>query len=168
MSVLKAISEIGYNVVVSLVDGHSSNVKFYQKELCGDELALHIEHPVDKNRLLFLLFDPTHVFKCICNNFQKRIVLECPNFGDMLISANFNHLIELFNLELSKPVKMAYELNDECLNPQTIEKTKVGLGARVFCESTRNATSYYVQNGHPEWLGTLNFLTIIAKWWNLI
>ena len=73
MSVLKAISEIGY-VVLSLVDGHSSNVKFSQKELCGDELPLHIEHPVDKNRLLFLLFDPTHVFTCIYNNFQKRIV----------------------------------------------------------------------------------------------
>ena len=167
MSVLKAISEIGYNVSVSLVDAHSCNVKFYQKELCGDELALYIEHPVDKNRLLFLLLGQTHVFKCIYNNFQKRIVFECPNFGDMLISANLNHLIELFNLELSKPVKMAYELNDECLNPQTIEKNKVGLVARVFSESTRKATSYYVQNGHPEWLGTLNFLIIIAKWRNL-
>ena len=25
----------------------------------------------------------------------------------------------------------------------------------------------HVQNGHPDWLGTLNFLTIIAIWWNL-
>ena len=77
-------------------------------------------------------------------------------------------------MELSKPVKKAFELNDECLNPHAIGKTKVGLSARVFGESTRNALTYYVKNGHPEWSGTLNnghpewsgtlnFLNVIGK-----
>ena len=44
------------------------------------------------------------------------------------------------------------------LNPLAIEKNKVGLPARVFGESTRNALTYYVKNGHPEWSGKLNFV----------
>ena len=35
-------------------------------------------------------------------------------------------------MELSKPVKIAYDLNDECLNPQTIEKTMVSLAFGIF------------------------------------
>ena len=35
-------------------------------------------------------------------------------------------------MELSKPVKIAYDLNDECLNPQIIEKKKVSLAAHIF------------------------------------
>ena len=71
-------------------------------------------------------------------------------------------------MELSKPVKMAYELNDTCLNPQPIEKSKVSLASRVFSESTRNAMRYYVDHGYPHWQGTLKFLDLIAKWWNVL
>ena len=71
-------------------------------------------------------------------------------------------------MELSKPVKIAYDLNDECLNPQTIETTKVGLSVRFFDESTRNAFMHYVKNEHPEWEWTLNFLRLIAKWCSLV
>ena len=63
-------------------------------------------------------------------------------------------------MELSKPVKTAYDLNDECLNPQAIEKVKVGLAVHIFCELIRNAFPYYVKNGQPEWEGTLNFLKL--------
>ena len=59
-------------------------------------------------------------------------------------------MIGLYNMELSKPVKIAYNLNGECLNPQTIEKTKVSLTAYIFDKPTRNAFMYYVKNGHPE------------------
>ena len=59
-------------------------------------------------------------------------------------------------MELSKPVRKAFELSDECLNPQAIEKTKVGLSAHVFGESTRNALTY-VKNGHSKWSVMSNF-----------
>ena len=62
-------------------------------------------------------------------------------------------------MELSKPDKIAYDFNDECLNPQIIEKTKISLAARIFF-------TYYVKNGHPEWEGALDFLKLIAKWWS--
>ena len=167
-SVMTAITSIGYDVVVSLVDGHSSNVKFYKEELCGNTFTSYIPHPVDEKLFFYLLFDATHIFKCIYNNFQRKVVFECPNFGDCVVSANFHHLVELYNLELGKPVKMAYELTDEWLNPQPIEKTRVSLAVRVFSESTRNAMAYFLKNGHPEWEGTLNFLNLIAKWCSLL
>ena len=63
-------------------------------------------------------------------------------------------------MELSKPVKIAYDLNDECLNPQAIEKVKVSLAVRIFGELIRNAFTYYVKNGQPEWEGTLKFLKL--------
>ena len=127
-----------------------------------------IVHPFNPEKMLFLLFNGTHVFKCIYNNFQKQIVFECPNFGDMPVSPSFNYIVELYNIELSKPIKMAYQLSDECLNPQPIEKTKVGLAVRVFSESTKNAMTYYVKIGHSVWQGTLNFFTLVAKWWKLL
>ena len=154
--------------MVNLIDGLSSNVKFYKEEFSGDKLALFIVHPFHPERMLFLLFGGTRVFKCINNNFQKRIVFKCPNFGDMPVSPNFNYIVELYNIELSKPIKMAYQSSDECLNPQAIEKTKVGLAVRVFSKSTVNAMTYYVKNGHSEWQGTWNFLTLVAKWWKLL
>ena len=129
-----------------------------KKELCADKPDLFIPLPVVESKRLYLLYDATHVFKCVYNNFQKRVVFECPNFGGMCISPNFHHTVELYNTKLSKPVKKAFELNDECLNPQAIEKNESWLVCScVFGELTRNALTYYVKNGHPEWSGTLNF-----------
>ena len=47
--VMNAITTISYNAVVSLVDGHSSNIKFYKKELCADKTiaSSFISHPLD-------------------------------------------------------------------------------------------------------------------------
>ena len=166
---LSSITPLGYNVVASLVDGHSSNVKFYRTELCDGELKPHIPHPLVEGRKIFLPFDSTHIFKCIYNNFEGRKTFSCPGFdGGEPFIANFQHIKELYNLEFTKPVKMAFELNHQCLHPQPIEKTKVSLASKVFSESTRNAMRYYVENGHPQWKGTLAFLDLLAKWWNVL
>ena len=119
-------------------------------------------------RKLFLLFDSVHIFKCLYNNFQWQVLFECPTFDGMDISANFHHISELYDMELSKPIKMAYTLNRECLNPQPIEKTKVSLATRVFGEPTRNAMSFYVKKCFPQWQETLNFLHHISRWWRLL
>ena len=47
-----------------------------------------------------------------------------------------------------------------------IEKTNVSLATRVFPKSTRNALKYYVGSDFPQWERILNFLNLIAKWWN--
>ena len=45
--VMNVITTIGYDVVASLIDGHSSNVKFYKKELRADKPASFIHHLLD-------------------------------------------------------------------------------------------------------------------------
>ena len=72
--VTNAITSIGYNAVVSIVDGNSSNIKFYKKELCTDESASFTPHPLDQDQFLYLFYDTTHIFKYSYNNFQKHIV----------------------------------------------------------------------------------------------
>ena len=71
--VMNAITTIGHDVVISLVDGNSSNVKFYKKELCAAKPITFIPHPLDQHRFLYLLCDTTHIFRGIYNNFQKHI-----------------------------------------------------------------------------------------------
>ena len=66
----------------------------------------------------------------------------------------------MYNIGLSKLAKIAYDLNDECPNPQAIEKVKVSLAVRIFGELIRNAFTHYAKNGQPEWEGTLNFLKL--------
>ena len=60
-----SITSIGYDVVASLVDVHSSNVNLYQKGLCAEKPGLFIPHPVVQSKLLYLLHDATRVFKCV-------------------------------------------------------------------------------------------------------
>ena len=156
-NVLKCLDEIGYQIVVCLVDGHSSNVKLYQTELCEGQLKAFVYYPHDEGKIFFIIFDPTHIFKCIYNNLQVRKVFTCPLFDGIPVSASFNDIKELYELEFTRPVKMAYMLNDQCINPQPIEKSKVRLAASVFSESTRNAMSYYVKNGYPQLVQALAY-----------
>jgi len=60
---LQALTPLGYDVVATLLDGHSANVKFYNKELNEGEIKPYITHPLDEKKNIFLLFDSTHVFK---------------------------------------------------------------------------------------------------------
>ena len=46
-------TQLGYDVVVSLVDGSSSNVKFYKKKLCADNPTSVTPHPIHFSNLDF-------------------------------------------------------------------------------------------------------------------
>ena len=67
--VKNGITTISYDGVVSFVEGHSSNVKLHKKEICTYNLNSFIPRSVDQHRFLYLLYDKTHLFKCIYNNF---------------------------------------------------------------------------------------------------
>ena len=94
-------------------------------------MRLYVTNSQDKIWKLFLMFDPTHVFKCIYNNFQRRKIFVCPQFEGPPLSANFDFIKELYNIERTKVLKMAYQLNDKHLNLQVIEKSKVSLAMGV-------------------------------------
>ena len=60
---------------------------------------------------------------------------------------------------------MAFKLNGRCLNPQPIERVNVNLAASVFDESTINAMQWYSEHGYPGLSSTVNFMTLVRKWW---
>jgi hypothetical protein len=61
--VVLATTPMGFDIVTTIVDAHSSNRRFYTEELCGGSLNTFVPHPLDINKKIFLLFDSVHVFK---------------------------------------------------------------------------------------------------------
>ena len=58
------------------------------------------------------------------NSFRKYNLFEYPKF-ELNMLPKFSHIIDLYNVDLSKPVKIAFYLNDECLNRQKIKKQEL-------------------------------------------
>ena len=118
-NLLKVLTNIGFDVQVTMNDGHASNVKFFEK-LIGKSLnvaltesrscGIYTLNPYDNSKKIFLAFDPTHIFKNFYNNFQTYKIFHFPSFAneevnpDLLIEANFDHLQELYDMERAKPV----------------------------------------------------------------
>ena len=63
----------------------------------------------------------------LTTTFKHANFFTSPPFEGKTVEANFQHIKDLHDLERLKPVKIAYLLNDQCLNPQPVEKTKVSL-----------------------------------------
>ena len=111
------------------------------------------------------MYDAPHIFKNIFNNWQRKLQFICPDFCGISMSANFQFIKDLYNLECGKPIKMAFKVNGRCLNPQPIERVNVNLAASVFDESMINAMQWYSEHGYPGWSSTVNFMTLVRKWW---
>jgi len=167
MHVLKQLKDVGFFVVAISCDNHVVNRHFFKKRLCGGEIKTKITNPFDSTKPIYLLFDSTHNFKNIYNNFQKKRVFEVP-FEDELVVAKYEHLEELYDHENKKPVKIAHKLNKTVLNPNNLQKTSVKLAASVFHESTIEALNFYSDSINPEWKNTSRFLNKIKYMWEMI
>jgi hypothetical protein len=158
-------------VVAISVDNATANRKFFSEFLCQGTLRSNVIDPVT-GQPVYLIFDPVHDIKNVYNNFQSRKLFQCPpmirNLPDGC-TANFHHLVELFNLELTMPLKKAHRLSPTVLAPKNIEKTSAKLATSVFNESTRDALRFYAVNeGKAEWSGTAEFIALILKLWNVM
>ena len=148
---IAATCPIGFDIVATIVDGYSANRKFYELELCNGNLTPWIEHPFKEGDQMFLLFDSVHVFKNVYNNLLTKKEFRCPSFNGQELSANLQHILDLYKAEFGNPIKYAFKLNDKVLNPKSIEKTNVDLAHRFFHESTVHALEYFANN-----LGKMN------------
>ena len=181
---LKVLTDIGYNVCITMTDGHDSNVKFFKKISNGKALHEPIENPYKPGSYIYKLFDPTHLFKNFYNNlmnketfiyptitFQKSAGENSgsttipgniiPTIEDSFSTAEFSHLVELHALEMGKPLKMAHKLNGKVLNPGSVERTNVQLAEAAFHSSTIAALQYYSEHGHPDFSKTAGYLKMV-------
>ena len=135
---------------------------FYKKELCADKPTSFLPQPVDQHRFLYLLYDTTHIFKCIYHSFQKHILSNCSKFEELTISLDFRHIID-FIISNCQNLSKAYDFIDECLNPQAIEKTKATVAARIFGESF-SSTDPAITRNKSSWLYTDRKHSIRSTW----
>ncbi len=166
--VMKELTAIGFQVAAVSVDNAAPNRRFYVEELCSGNLKTKAAHPDMPEQDIYLLFDAVHNFKNVYNNFQTRKEFIYPALvetGEK--KASFLHIKQLYNLELGKPVKMAYKLSDKVLHPTNIEKTNVLLADSLFHESTIAALRFYAEE-FPDWRYTADFLQVIRNWWNIL
>jgi hypothetical protein len=70
-TVLKALFTVGLSVVLVLVDGHRTNIRFFS-ELGEGHCEITIQHPFDPESKLFTLYDPVHIFKNFYHNFHTH------------------------------------------------------------------------------------------------
>jgi hypothetical protein len=167
--VIQEVTPMGFDIVATIVDAHSSNRRFYTEELCGGLLQTFIPHPMDNNSKIFLLFDSVHVFKNLYNNLINRKVFKCPPFAGEPVSANAQHTRDLYELEMGRSVKYAHKLTERVLNPKSIEKTNVDLACRFFHESTVHGLEYFAKNeGKNEWEESANFSRLVLRFWNTV
>ncbi len=168
LKVLEALHDIGFEVLLLSADNASPNRKCFLK-LCDGTWKMCVENPCLPGKPLFLVFDSVHDFKNIYNNFQTRRTFVFPSLEQdgKKLTAQFNHLEELYKLELLKPAKMAYKLNDRVLHPSSLEKTNVQLADSLFHDSTIAALDHYSRD-HLEWRQTATFLKIVREWWNRV
>ena len=139
------IEKIGFDVAVTMTDGHSSNMNFFINKLLKSKSNLFVL--MDSGAKNFPFYDNTHIFKNFYNNWSNYDSFECPfpNIENThkIISPTFSHLKELYLLEKGRNKKFAYKLTDKVLHPKPIEKTNVKLVDAAFHESTINALRYY-------------------------
>lgn len=166
--VLEGLTKVGFTVVAVCSDAHSANRRFFAEELCDGKLKIWIPHPYKNGEKMFLLFDSVHIYKNLYNNLLNRHEFQCPNFDGEKLSANFEHVKDLYQEELGKSVKFAHKLSDKVIAPKPIERTKVELADRCFHESTIHALEWFANNGKPMWGETANFFKLVRRFWNAV
>ena len=96
---LEALTNIGFNVKITMTDGLEANVRFFKMVTGGSVL---LENPYCASQFIFFLFDTVHLFKNVYNNLVNYGIFQCPSFENHqnTITAKFGHIKDLYQLEL--------------------------------------------------------------------
>ena len=167
-STVSAMTKVGFDIAVTMTDGHSSNMKLFNTKILGKDLdKVFVENPDSPGSNIYLMYDPVHLFKNFYNNWTKKINFDCPT-EDLkgTLEPNFLYLQQLYDIEKTISPKMAHKLSEKVLRPQSIEKTSVKLADSAFHESTIAGLRYYAKHGHDYFLDTAIFIQRIRNWFN--
>ncbi len=85
------------------------------------------------------MIDPTHLLKCIRNNFLRK---NCWQMKDRHYIA-WGLLDKLMKHEKGLTIKKAHPLTNEVLHPNNFQRMRVSLAVKMFSWLVRNALIYY-------------------------
>lgn len=173
---IRKLEDIGIRVVAVVSDNNSINRKAMSFFADPPKLSIVYRHPSDSSRPLFFILDTVHILKCIRNNWlNQRNCGRCiffPDFSSLtetpsVLTASFNTLCKLHEGEKDELLRLAPTLSFKALNPSNLERQNVKLALRIFHSSTVAALrSTKVTLDHAN--GTLEFISIVLKWWDIV
>ncbi|KAK7861885.1 hypothetical protein R5R35_001482 [Gryllus longicercus] len=178
--IILGLEQIGFNVLCVISDNSSINRRCMQLFSPEEELKCMYNHPVEKSKPLFFLFDSVHLLKCLRNNWiNQKNEYSCmyyPDFAnedgdahDIVGTASFAALRQLYDIEEKKMVKHAYALTLKALYPSSLERQNVSLALQVFNENVAlGFESIGASHNIPHFLETSNYIQIILKWWWIV
>ena len=166
--VIHLVHESSGSVFLAMCDNHKSNQSFYRlmRDKYGVVSDWSVNHPVPNSVYpsLLLLYDPTHLFKNICNNWltEKNQTLE---FRDLVtkkrVVAKWKDLVSVYKDECDSALSYT-RLTYVSLFPNNLERQKVHLVMNIFHEKTVAALK------KKGFLDTSIFVERVKKMWNIL
>ena len=156
------IHAAGGFVFLIMCDDLRANQSTYDmfREKFGAVGIFAVNHPSPNPEfaMLYILHDPTHLFKNIRNNWvtEKFQTLDFVEpYTKIVHKAKWSHLIAIYDDEMKSPIKRT-RLSYAALYPTNFEKQKVSLASNVFNEKTvavlsGKTTQVMVQNVTKMW-----------------
>ena len=170
LSVVELIHVNGGRVFLLMSDNLSVNKKTFKTfhEVFGSRGITSITHPFPNSKFenLFTLYDPTHLFKNIRNNWctEKSQTLEFTNPDtNEKCTAKWSDLVKMYKEEIESGVLRETKLDYTTLNPNNFEKQKVHLVVNIFNEKTVAKLE-----GRSGMEGTHIFVKLVTRMWNIL
>ena len=168
LAVINIVHEASGLVFLVMNDNLRTNQSFFtmMHKKFGSSSQYSIKHPVINEvfEILFLLFDPTHLYKNICNNWlsekTKNLSFRDP-VSQKCITAMWADLIDLYKIESESGLSMT-KLTYQTLYPDNFDKQKVPLVQNIFNEKMIVALRMH---GYDE---TSTFLLSVTRMWNIL
>ena len=154
-----AVENAGGRVIGSITNNHKINQQYCK--LCNrpSDFQATATHPLDNNRVWFLLFGPVHLLKCIRKNWISEKGQQI-SFDDKT-TASFEDVKELYNSEKGSILKTA-PLTQCAVNPLRLQLQNVQHVLRLFNDKV--VASLKIKGCHE----TANFIQTVLNWWNVM
>lgn len=167
------LHNIGYIVIVMVMDNHKVNNKTYKIFSSSDEIATYFTNKYmteQQQGKIFLTFDHSHLIKSIRNNFQNASTFHFPSFDEegVIRKASISDLERLYEIERFKPCRLAPGLTYKSLHTPKLSRQNVSLALKIFDRKTIAALKYYQDDIGEQSIGTIEFLSVIATWWDVM
>ena len=168
-SVLEVVHNAGGRVFSLMSDDLSVNQKTFKMfhEKFDSKGISSISHPFKNSKFdrLFTLFDPTHLFKNIRNNWvtekNQSLDFKDPESGKTF-TAKWSDLKKLYKEETEGMLRET-KLDYTTLHPNNFEKQKVQLVVNVFNEKT--VAKLKTKKGME---GTYKFVQLVTRMWHIL
>jgi hypothetical protein len=132
------------------------------------------KHPVELERSLFFIADPTHLIKNLRNLLLKNDII-LPNFFTEKFNlksniVSFDCVRFLVAYQDENSLKIQNKLSSINVNPTQYQKMRVNLAANIFDSETVGALKF-IKNHYQtpnEMLSTAEFFRVVSKWFGII